>query len=378
MVIRGNTRGNANQLARYLVTKGDNEHIRILDVNGRIDPTEQHLFDALFSMGLTQKLTNSEKGIYHAQINPNPKLGEDKSMSDEQWLEAADILGKELGLEDQRRVIVMHTKKGRTHAHIAWERYDHEKGIMRSDSFSRLAQDRARQEMERVFEHEPTPYRNKHQPEVKATLSQLWRQTGTGAQFIKAARDNNYIITQGSGRAAFMVVDEHGRSFNLTRQLGSVKVAEVRQRLSGESLMGEKEGISLGRLIGQEKQTRISQEKEKQQADNQELFTSNLQSMADKETPTGQANIKSQQAANSRDITTNPAQQQEKKSQFKQNSKDLQQKNPQKEGEKQDKAKLEFKANADEIDPRRLAMREKLAAVNKQREQNRQKGMEYD
>ena len=238
MVIRGNTRGNGKQLAQYLVAMNENERIHILDVDGRENATSEYLQQMIASMDVMADLTKSQKGLYHAQINP--AYSEDKNMD---WFKAADMLGKELGFEDQRRVIVLHEKKGRAHAHVVWERYDHETGILKSDSFSRLAQDRARKNMEVEFGHKQTPHRNKHRPELKASLTQLWHQTGTGAQFIYACKNNGYMIAQGSGRNPFMVVDEQGRSFDLVRQLKDIRLKDVRSRLRNETLMTEKSAI---------------------------------------------------------------------------------------------------------------------------------------
>lgn len=150
-------------------------------------------------------------------------------------------------MQEQRRVIVLHTKKGRTHAHVVWERYDHKRGKVISDSFSRLAQDRARKEMERVFKHTPTPHRNQHRPELKETLTNLWNQTETGKEFVKAVHDSGYLLAEGVPRHPFMVVDENGRSFDLVRQLKGARIKEVRQRLRHEKLTPEKEAIELMR-----------------------------------------------------------------------------------------------------------------------------------
>lgn len=245
MVIRGRTRGGGAQLAKYLLTQGENERIQILDVDGRENANDNHLRNALLSMSLTSELTKSDKGLYHAQINP--AYGEDRQMSDEDWLKAADMLGKDLELEEQRRVIVLHTKKGRTHGHVVWERYDHEKKKMISDSFSRLAQDRARLAMEQVFEQQPTAHRNQKRPEMKERLSDLWQKLKSGADFVKAAKQFGYVVAAGVQRRPFMVVDDTGRSFDLVRQLAGVKTKEVREKLKGEKLVAEKDAIALVR-----------------------------------------------------------------------------------------------------------------------------------
>jgi hypothetical protein len=241
MVIRGRTRGNGKQLGQYLLAEGENDNVQILDVAGRSAVNEKHLRDALLSMSLTAELTKSDKGLYHAQINP--AYGEDRAMLPNQWLQAADLLGEELGLQEQRRIIVLHTKKGRTHAHVVWERYDQDKGRMISDSFSRLAQDRARKAMEVVFEHQKTPHRNVKRPEIKLSLSELWKQAKSGAEFVKLATQMGYTIAAGVQRRPFMVVDKTGRSFDLVRQLEGVKTKEVRERLGKEKLVSEKQAI---------------------------------------------------------------------------------------------------------------------------------------
>lgn len=222
---------------------GENESISLLDINGNYSANENDVYKSLMSMSLTSELTKSTKGLYHVQINP--AYGEDKNMTRETWIEAAELLEKEAGFSGQRRVILLHTKKSRTHAHVVFERYDHEKKIMKSDSFSRLAQDRARKAMELAFNHEPTPDRNKNRPDMKKYLSGLWQKITTGSGFIKEAKKAGYLIAAGLQRRPFMVVDQEGRSFDLVRQLENVKTKEVRERLKGEKLISEKEAIEM-------------------------------------------------------------------------------------------------------------------------------------
>jgi hypothetical protein len=249
MVIRGNPRGNGRQLAHYLLTKAENEHIWILDADGRDEMSKCEFSDLFYDMSVTAELTKSNKGLYHAQINP--AIGEDKLMTKEKWFEAVDIMAKELGFEDQRRAIVLHEKKGRIHAHVVWERYDHEKGKMISDSFSRLAQDRARKEMERILELQKTPHRNKQRPELKQTLTELWEKTKTAKDFMNEVDKAGYMLAEGVPRHPFMVVDENGRTFDLVRQLKGVRIKEVRERMRGEQLTPEKKAIELMRARGE-------------------------------------------------------------------------------------------------------------------------------
>lgn len=217
-------------------------------------------------MSLTSELTNSDKGLYHAQINP--AIGEDHTMTKEDWLRAAEIMETELGLSLQKRAIVLHEKKNRIHAHVVWERYDHEKGIMISDSYSRLAQDRARKIMEREFEHQLTPERNKNRPQIKVTLTALWKEIPEAEAFIAAANEKGYVVARGTKRP-FMVVDETGRSFDLVRQLDGIRTKEVREKLKGMRLPNEKAAIGQTRekLEKQAQQKQNERERERTQAE---------------------------------------------------------------------------------------------------------------
>lgn len=239
MVIRGKTRGNGKQLANYLLTQGENEAVTVLGIRGTSQPND--LNKSLLEMSLTSELTKSDKGLYHSQINP--AYGEDKKMQADDWFKAADILEKELGLENQKRAIVLHEKKGRVHAHVVWERYDHEKGVMISDSFSRLAQDRARKAMELEFQQKATPKRNANKAQIKEELTELWQNTKDGKEFINAAQFKGYYVGVGRERP-YVVFDETGRSFDLVRQVKGVKTKDVKQRFQGIDLTPEKKIIA--------------------------------------------------------------------------------------------------------------------------------------
>jgi len=220
------------------MTKGDNDNVQVFEIKGTCQQGDIRL--ALLEMSMTSQLTKSDKGLYHVQICP--AYGEDRLMTDGDWIKAADILEQEAGYIGQKRAIVLHEKNGKTHAHVVWERYDHEKGIMISDSFSRLAQDRARQRMEREFGQTRTPERNQHRPELKEYLSDVWQQTKDADSFMTAIAEKGYVIAAGTQRP-YMVIDETGRSFDLVRQLANVKTKEVRDRFKETKLVKEKAAI---------------------------------------------------------------------------------------------------------------------------------------
>lgn len=217
----------------------DNDNVRLLGIRGTARETDLRL--SLIEMSVTSELTKSEKGLYHVQICP--AYGEDKSMTDEDWMRAADILEQEAGYQDQKRAIVLHDKKGKVHAHVVWERYDHDKGIMKPNKFSRLAQDRARQIMEKEFEHARTPERNPHLPEMKQYLTDIWNKSDDAEIFLKEIGEKGYTVATGTQRP-YMVIDGTGRSFDLVRQLKGVRTKDVRERFKTTKLVKEKEAIA--------------------------------------------------------------------------------------------------------------------------------------
>lgn len=192
-------------------------------------------------MSLMSELSKTDKGLYHAQINP--AIGEDRQMKDTDWLKAADILETELGLMGQNRVIVIHGKKNRLHAHVVWERYDHEKGRMISDSFSRLAQNRARLTIEKELGHKPTPERKAKALPMKEALTELWKTSKTASLFIEQAQQIGFLIAAGADRRPFKVIDQQGQRFDLLKQLDGIKTREVREQFKNLILPTEQAAL---------------------------------------------------------------------------------------------------------------------------------------
>lgn len=245
MILRVGIRGNGRQLADYLVELKDNDAIEILEVDAREDADKAYLFQTIIGMDLNSELTKTDKAFFHTQINP--AYGEDQRMTREDWYKAADILAAETGYTDQRRVIVLHHKKGRTHAHVVWERYNHETGKMIDNKHSVLKADKARSKIEQALNHKQTPYRNPQRKELKEAVTELWNKTSTGPEFLKAVRKAGYMVASGTGNRPFMIVDENGRSFDLVRQLQGVRTKEVRARLRNEPLVTDKQAIEMMR-----------------------------------------------------------------------------------------------------------------------------------
>lgn len=219
MIVRGKSRGWGGQLGNYLEAQGENESITPLEVRGT---AAQDVRRAVREMSLRTELTKRGKlGLYHAQIAP--AYGED-GFTAEQWKEAADQLEKALGLTGQPRVIVLHEKKGKVHAHLVWQREKEGKLIKMSHSYR--AHDRVRAALERQHRHERTRQPHDH----KAELTRLWESTRDAAQFKREAEAAGYRLARGD-RRPFHVVTPDGEKLDLVRQLQGIRTAQARERL---------------------------------------------------------------------------------------------------------------------------------------------------
>ena len=265
MVIKGRSRSNGKQLAAYLLQNKENDRAEVIDIRGTARPDSLHR--SLLEMSLTSELSKrGELGLYHSQINP--AIGEDRPMTQADWLKAVDILEQNLKLDGQKRAVVLHEKNGRVHAHIVWQRYDDETGKFRSDSHNFKKHDQARAQIEQELGHERTPQKREKEPTHKERLTELWQQCTDGRSFIEAAEKAGYYIAQKEDKRAFRAITPDGKSIDLVRQLDGFNTKAVRDRLQPirADLWQEAEALKLSKADRQ-KAAEPEQEQQKTPAD---------------------------------------------------------------------------------------------------------------
>lgn len=114
MILKGSQRGGAMNLGKHLL-KQENEHIELHQVRGFIAN------DVMGAMKETQAIargTKCTKHIFSLSLNPP----ETETVSAADFEKAVDKIGDYLGLGQQPRIIVIHEKEGRRHAHCVWSR----------------------------------------------------------------------------------------------------------------------------------------------------------------------------------------------------------------------------------------------------------------
>lgn len=253
-IINGGLGGKGRHLTNMV------KHLTRLDENDRVDILEidQSLPSSTIEAALTEwqtlatSLTRSKKGFYEANIN----IRDDESLTDEQWLKAADILEEELGFQGQPRLIVQHEKKGRTHIHVLWQSTIVEEGRIACDSHNYRKHEEAAKEIERVFELEPSPRkytRNKDEEilhaefdrgdeekakrsglsveDRKALITELYEQSNSGAGFSKALEQEGFYLARGDQKNIFFVVDPACEAHRLSNCINGVKASQINKAL---------------------------------------------------------------------------------------------------------------------------------------------------
>ena len=119
MIIKAKERGGGAQLARYLLSLRDNDHVELHQIRGFVG---DDLLSAFREVDAIAKGTRCENYLFSASLNPPG--GETVTTAD--FENAADEIELKLGLDGQPRAIVFHEKDGRQHAHVVWSRIDAE------------------------------------------------------------------------------------------------------------------------------------------------------------------------------------------------------------------------------------------------------------
>jgi len=210
---------------------------------------------------LTEGTNQGRDGLYHAEISPAPEYAD--TMTPKQWKRAADILGEELGLQDQPRAIVLHGgTDGRKHMHVVWARTDVDQMKIISDSYNFAANEKASHRMELEFGHAFVPGKHHKRdrekqpefprqeysqaeaqqasrtemtvPERKAQLTALHATSNGGAAFKAALENAGYVLAQ--GERGYMAVDQAGEFYSLARYIKGMKIARLEEFMAGVEL----------------------------------------------------------------------------------------------------------------------------------------------
>lgn len=244
MILKGNRRGGAMQMALHLINAEDNEHVTIHEMRGFISDS---LTEALTETYAISRGTKCRKFLYSLSLNP-PEM---EAVPVEAFERAINAIEKKLGFTNQPRAIVFHEKEGRRHAHCVWSRIDVAEMKAIDPSYDKLQlQDMSRElymehgwKMPRGLmnseERNPLNFtmaewqqakRNNLDPRmIKQTIQECWAVSDSRAAFAAVLEERGYYLAKGN-RRGHVVVDWRGEVYSVARMVG-IKTREVTARL---------------------------------------------------------------------------------------------------------------------------------------------------
>lgn len=250
MILKGNQRGGALQLAQHLLNSADNDHVSVEDVRGFAAET---LIGAMQEALAISKGTQCRQFLFSVSLNPP----EDQTVAPDAFGEAADRIERKLGLTDQPRALVIHEKDGRRHAHAIWSRVDTDsmtainlphtklklrdvsKALFRehgwdmppglSDSAQRNPFNFSREEWQQ------SKRVGQDAKAIKALFKDCWTRSDTGRALKAALSEHGFLAAKGDRRSV-VALDYRGEVYALARWAG-VKTKEVRERFGDPSAL---------------------------------------------------------------------------------------------------------------------------------------------
>ena len=250
MILKAKERGDAPQLARYLLAMRDNDHVELHEVRGFVS---DDLPGAFSEADAIARGTRCKKYLFSMSLNP-PEGAHVSPLVFEQAIQAIE---RKLGLEGQPRAVVFHEKDGRRHAHAVWSRIDHERMrainlphykmklrdvsrklyLEHSWEMPRGLQDRSlRDPMNFSREEWQQARRAGLDPrEIKTVFQQCWQRSDNKASFEQALKERGFRLAKGD-RRGFVALDYRGEVYSLSRYAG-VKSKNIEARLGNCHLL---------------------------------------------------------------------------------------------------------------------------------------------
>lgn len=244
MILKAKERGNGPQLASYLLSMRDNEHVELHDVRGFVSDDLRGAFSEADAVAQGTRCKN-----HLFSMSLNPPAG--KAVATADFEAAIDVIEQKLSLDNQPRAIVFHEKDGRRHAHVVWSRIDHERmrainiahyklklrdvsrGLFLEHGWDmpRGLQDRSLRDPLNFTQEEWQQARRVgiDPREIKTVLQQCWQRSDNRTSFERAIKERGFWLAAGD-RRGYVAIDYRGEVYSLSRQIG-LKTKELAARI---------------------------------------------------------------------------------------------------------------------------------------------------
>ena len=243
MIIVSSQRGGAKALGLHLMNAQDNEHIAVHEIRGFVS---DDVVSAFKEAQAVAKGTKCKQFLFSCSFNPPEREQADIAAFER----AIARLEERTGLTGQPRVIVLHEKEGRRHAHAVWSRIDAETMTAKQLSFSKQKCMEVSREMyleqgwqmPRGMMSESRDPRNFtlaewqqakrtgfHARDLKDIVQECWAASDSRAAFTSALEERGMKLARGD-RRGHVIVTHQGEVLSVARYTDK-KTKEVRERL---------------------------------------------------------------------------------------------------------------------------------------------------
>lgn len=244
MILKGNQRSGARQLALHLMNTRDNDHVSVHELRGFMGHDLTDAFNEVYAQSRGTKCT---RYFFSLSLSPPSSASVDISMFER----AIDQIEEKIGLTGQARAVVFHEKDGRRHAHCVWSRINvetmtainlsHYKLKLRDMSRALylehgwkmprgLANSSERDPLNFTLSEWQQSKRMKRDPrQVKEAFQDAWATSDSPAAFAQALAARGYYLARGD-RRSFVAVNLKGDVFAIARWTG-VRTKAVEERL---------------------------------------------------------------------------------------------------------------------------------------------------
>lgn len=247
MIIKTAQNPNAGALFRHLTRIDHNERVDVAQLRGVVAEGFQ---EALAEMEAVACGTQCEKNFYHVSV----AIQDHEQLKREQWLDVAERIGQEFGIEDHARAVVFHVKDGKEHMHVVFSRIDPEtmKAAHLSHDYRRVV--RLARELEQELGLEPVQSRREEQRELQRPahdweaelgrrahvspqehrdiLADCYRVSDNGKAFQAALSECGFTLCAGDRRSYLAVEVESGALYAIDKRLTGDSAAKIRERFS--------------------------------------------------------------------------------------------------------------------------------------------------
>ena len=244
MILVGNQRGGARDLARHLM-KEENDHVEVHEIRGFV---ANDLMGAFRETEMISRGTRCKQYLFSLSLNPP----EQETVGIADFEKAIHQVEDRLGLTGQPRAVVFHEKEGRRHAHAVWSRIDCEK--MKAVQLSHYKQKLCTLSKQLYLDHgwrlppghvdkklsDPLNFtleewqqakRTEQDPrDIKRRIREAWSVADmSGYSFAEQLEKHGYTLAQGN-RRSHVAMSRFGEVYSIPRQLG-LKTKVVREAL---------------------------------------------------------------------------------------------------------------------------------------------------